>query len=187
VTRRGFGLLGLLVLMWTAPAAAQDAGRTGLVVLTPGTVGMVWHVSDHVAVRPEVSFLFSAVDVDDSSANESTSGTAGLGVSVPLAIRRWGDATAYVAPRFSYVRATSDSGGPPDLRLESVATSYGVGGSVGLQYLLGERFAIFAETGLSYARSSSGTESDSPAVTLLRKTHSWSLGTRAAIGAGFYF
>jgi hypothetical protein len=148
---------------------------------------MVWHVSDHVAVRPEVSFLFSAVDVDDASANESTSGTVGLGVSVPLAIKRWGDATAYVAPRFAYTRATSDSGGPQDLRLESVATTYGGGGSFGLQYLLGDRFAIFAETGFSYARSSSGTESDSPAVTLPRKTRSRSTGTRSAIGAGFYF
>src|SRR5262245_13190537 len=49
-------LVCLLSVVIVKPAAAQEKGQVGLTMGAPAAVGIVWHVTDRVAVRPELVF-----------------------------------------------------------------------------------------------------------------------------------
>ena len=56
-------LLLLVLLMASVPAHAQEGGNLGLVVGYPANIGLLWHATERVAVRPEVSFAISSNEV----------------------------------------------------------------------------------------------------------------------------
>ena len=74
------------------PALAQDERRVGLVMAFPSEVGVLWQVSDRIAVRPDGSFTWakhhssfslSFDDVDHGRyESESSSHSIGGGFSV---------------------------------------------------------------------------------------------------------
>src|SRR5206468_5297785 len=89
-------------------ARAQETGRAGLTMGYPGAVGMIWHVAERVALRPEFSFASSAAD----TATSGTDATSfGVGVSGLFYVRTWDNLRAYVSPRFVYGRGTTTSKG----------------------------------------------------------------------------
>ena len=44
------------VLLATVSANAQEQGQTGIAMGYPSSIGVIWHATDNLAIRPEVSF-----------------------------------------------------------------------------------------------------------------------------------
>jgi hypothetical protein len=173
--------LGVLVAsLTTTPAAAQEPGDVGVTVSAPSAIGVIWHVTPRMAVRPDLSFSFSESDADVGTDINSHSFT--LGGSVLFYTGRWDNLQTYVAPRLSYSWASSsiDGGGAS---LDSSQDGWSLSGTFGAQYLLGTRFAVFAEAGLAY----SSTTAETPTSFGDNERTTWSFGTRTLIGATLYF
>ena len=176
----GLGVLLLVTLMAT-PAAAQQAGDVGVTVSAPSAIGMIWHVTERVAVRPDLAFSFGESDGDDGSPDVS-SDTFSLGGSVLFYTGRWDNLQTYVAPRLSYTWSSSSIDTSQN-DFEASQNSWGLSGSFGAQYSLGSRFAVFAEAGLGFTSQTTET----PSLTGDNERTSSTFGTRAAIGATLYF
>ena len=62
-------------------ADAQEKGQAGITMGYPASIGVLWHLSDRVAIRPEFSFT----NTDSSSVSLVSAGTQfwslGTGVS----------------------------------------------------------------------------------------------------------
>ena len=70
--------LGLLLVGLTAtPASAQEAGDVGVTVSAPSAIGIIWHVTPRVAIRPDLAFSFSESDAEDGSRHQLALGLAG--------------------------------------------------------------------------------------------------------------
>jgi hypothetical protein len=199
-----------LTLLTGAAARAQEKGRTGLTVAFPAAVGVIWHVTDRVALRPDVSFSWSSSSPDPASASSFTSSGNGASVGVGLSglfyVRKWEGLSAYVSPRFSYARNSTTltttistvtlvgPGGGLDSTLSSVETegtssTYSLSGAFGAQYSLSRKFGVFGEAGFGYSHSRTSTTS-SPSLPSLSSSSGVTvnaIGTRAGVGVIFYF
>jgi hypothetical protein len=194
------------VLLVSANALAQDAGQIGLTLGYPTAVGVIWHVTDNVAVRPEISFatgstespVFSSVSLSDLTASigEASSTTVTAGVSGLFYFGQWDKLRAYLSPRYTYSRLTGSSGST--FVSDTRNSAFTVTGSFGAQYQLHRRFAVFGETGFGYTHTHSSFTSTlrlsvipvginvSP-VTQSEETNSHNWGIRTAAGVIFYF
>jgi len=194
----------LLYLCGTAHA--QEAGQVGVSLGYPPAVGVVWHVTERVAVRPDISFSTGSTDRptpdisilgESIGSGRSSSTTVTAGVSGLLYLWRWDKLGAYVSPRYSYSHLTSNSGST--FAIDSGNSNYTVTGSFGAQYQIHQRFAVFGETGFGYSHSTSTVSSTSvvylvspalpnivPSVST-SQTVSRSWATRGGAGVIFYF
>jgi hypothetical protein len=173
-------------MMGVQVAQAQDHGHVGAVMGYPTSVGVIWHVSDSFAIRPELSFAFASSEAVPSpsglvstSSNDQT--VVSVGVSALFYLKEWDKARTYVSPRYAYSHTSVTS--------ESIATSevttnsHLVAGSFGAQYSLGTHFAVFGEVGLTYSHSSGS--SGSSVITVDINTNS--VSTRSGAGVILYF
>jgi hypothetical protein len=129
------------MLYGATPAMAQDSGAVGVTMGYPSSVGVMWHVTERFALRPEVSFststnetplLFGLSSItgpstSSSSVSTSTSSTIGVGISGLFYVGKWDALRAYVAPRFVYTRSsgTSEYTSEPFVVNPSFGTAYG--------------------------------------------------------------
>lgn len=183
--RRCAVALGLLLACAAGDAVAEDGRKTGLVINSGPSVGVIWHLSDRVAIRPDASFTTSELDIESSGSTVDTT-SVNLGVSVLFTLRRWDDLSTYVSPRFSWVRTSATSlstSGSQSNTIETTNTTIGGSGSFGVDYRLGERFSLFGETGIGFNRQTADT--DSPIS--LGDTTARSVGLRGTLGLVFYF
>jgi hypothetical protein len=174
------GLLVTIACLVPAVASAQEDGKVGVTMAFPASVGLIWHASEKIAVRPDFSFAHSSAD---TSAGETSSNSVGLGVSVLFYTKKWDKAAAYVAPRFQWSHATGES--RPDIGdfdSDSSADAYTYTGSAGVQGWIGDRVSVFGEAGLSFTTTTS--DSNSPFSSEV-KTKSLSL--RSGVGVVLYF
>jgi hypothetical protein len=181
-------MLGLL-LVGTTPARAQDERQVGLTMGYPASVGLLWHVADNIAIRPELSLSRSSVEA--SSLDFGVDGTdgwmLGTGVSVLAYLQSGNSLRTYVSPRFTYSRSESTSSGENVTDRETIGTNYSVSGFFGAQYALGDRFSVFGEVGFGYnwqnfeARGLFGSQE----ITTETESHGWS--TRTGVGVVLYF
>ncbi len=141
-----------VVLLAPSGAYSQDAPKTGVTTGFPTTIGLIFHPSDEVAVRPEFSFSRSSNDGglgDLSNVNNRFS----VGVSALFYLRKIDDLRLYVAPRLVYSRShTTIESGSGLLMQETTATTVQPSGMFGAQYSLHRRFAVYGEAGAAYAR-----------------------------------
>ena len=190
-----------LLLSVRGTAYAQDAGQIGISIGYPAAIGIVWHVTDSVAVRPDISFStgsaestaprFDILGSTVSAASSSDSTTVTVGVSGLLYLGKWDHLRTYVSPRFSYGRLSSSSG--TTVTIDNTNSNYTTTGSFGAQYQIHRRFAVFGETGFGYSHSrtsfSSGislpVQPTFPVTTTETVSTSW--GTRSGAGVIFYF
>ncbi len=174
------------------PAAAQEKGQAGLVAGYPASIGVLFHVSDGVALRPVFTFsvtsstnsYIGASQVQQSAETDSYS--IGVSIDALFYVKKWDNLRAYVTPGFSYGHASSTSSSPSFLYTnESTGNSYVVQGSFGAQYALSRRFSVLGDVGLAFGDANSrnvpvgntgGSTSSSRAF-----------GTRAAVAVLFYF
>ena len=195
---RGRVLFGVVMLVVAArSAAAQEAGDVGVTMGYPGALGVVWHVTDAVAVRPDIALTRSTSESTTSATGafagsglSSTSTSDGwgttVGVSVLVNVRTIERLRLYLAPRLAYARSTTDN----ETGLSGALTGFtakttGVlaSGSFGSQYSLHDRFAVFGELGLQYTTQT--TTSDFPGSST--EADGTTFGLRSAVGVTFYF
>jgi hypothetical protein len=158
------------VLTAAAPAQAQTPNepRTALTLGYPGTIGVLFKVTERVAVRPEL-------DLSGASADETSSTSLAVGASVLFYWPPVDDVRFYVSPRVVYHHSSASTDDLAfDVELDRSATS--VSGSIGAEFNPRPRFGIFGEVGFQYSRSSSE-------LTFLdrdRTIHGW--GLRSGVG-----
>ena len=195
----------LMVLGWTAIAAAQDPGSIGLTMGYPASVGVIWHVSDRIALRPEVSLtqisststsvITIAVpggqNLSTTTQAVSDQWSVGVGASALFYLQRWDSLRTYVSPRFQYARGTStnttSSSSASFLAItpsttEFTQNAYFFSGSFGAEYTLGTHFGLFGELGLGYQHNSS--ESDQSGA---GNSVGHTIATRSGAGVILYF
>lgn len=200
--RRVIQLLSLLAVMAiTTAASAQDRDKFAVVASTQEPIGIVWHVTDKIAVRPAIDFAHGSSSTEGDPyvlagvtlpARDPSFTTFGLQLSGLLYLARWDDLRAYVAPGYGHTWVSQDQYSFTE------SSNHQVEGLLGLQYSLGSRFAVFGEFGLSYARVTRETTIDFPFVDVLPvtpglvytsssiKTTMSATGTRSRFGVAFY-
>ena len=149
------GLGVLLGGLMATPASAQEAGHVGVTVSAPSAIGVIWHVTPRVAIRPDLSFSFNE---SDAEVTDISSQSFSLGGSVLFYTGRWDNLQTYVTPRLSYSWSSSSIEGSGS-KLDATQDGWGLSGSFGAQYTLGTRFAVFAEAGLLYSSQTTETPS----------------------------
>lgn len=191
-----------LVFLSTAGTAfAQNDRTTGLVMGVPVQLGVLWHASDRVAVRPDVSFSWSSSDSTDTGAglpdgvqysSSSTSNRLSAGVAVLFYLSDDDGLRTYVAPRYAVSRSASSistdlslPAGLDDLSYglsnDSTQTVHSGGGLFGVSYAVGSRFTVFGEIGLDATSSKSTSGLGGARLT------SRTVGTRGGVGVVVYF
>ena len=195
-----------LLFLLAGSASAQETPRVGLVMGYPPQAAVLVKLSDRVSIRPEITWSRSTFEAT------TTVITFGTGIPAPITTSRitTSDATAvgigvsglfylssrdglriYVAPRVGYTRtrSTNDLGGPLDPRettpVTTVTSNYGGAGSVGAQYTLGARFAVFGEFGIGYSRS--GRPSSSAPLVTDDNVTSTNTALRSSAGVILFF
>jgi hypothetical protein len=176
-----------------APAAfAQEGGQVGVTMGYPQSIGLVIHMTDRMAVRPEFNFRHSSND-DDSFLNSST--TLGVGIAGLFYLTKLDALRTYGSGRYTYAQtsstlnprilaaATFPVGRVPDL--EATTSTWGVSGSFGAQYALHRRFSIFGEVGVSY--SSAELSASTLLALFTPNVEVTTIGTTTAAGVIFYF
>jgi outer membrane protein W len=164
----------VVVLFACGTAAAQDTGKAGITMAFPASMGVIWHATDKVAVRPDFSF---ARNTNEGSIS-TTTWTLGTGVSALFYMSTSDRVRTYVSPRYSYTRASASStqGSISDTTVNGSSFS----GSFGAELSASSRFGVFGEVGVTYARQ---TTKPGIAGTVFKGT---STGTRAGVGIIFY-
>jgi hypothetical protein len=170
-------LLGVLMAAASAaPAYAQGAGKIGLEMSTGNTLGLVWQVSDNVAIRPEFAFNKSSTDSTTGSTTITTDANGiGASGSVLFYTSKHDALRTYLTPRFDFIRSKSTTGST-----ERTSKAYSLSGSFGAQYGLGDRFQVFGEFGLQAGWAPEQTIGTTT-------TKSSGFGTRSAVGVAFIF
>ena len=142
-TRRILLLACSIIVGATTAAGAQEAGTVGITMGYPAAIGLLWHLSDRIALRPEFSFTLTDSSSESLVNDESHFLSLGTGVSALFYWPATDNLRTYAAPRFSYARTHGDSS-----TTESTTDVYTIAGMFGAQYSLGRRFAAFGEVGL---------------------------------------
>lgn len=175
-------LLTILCLaLFPAISRAQERGQVGLTMGYPTAAGLIWHPTDRIALRPEITFTQSTSRAEASLPNASSEQTVRLlGIGGSLL---WyfgsaeGNVRPYVSPRFIYNRSTTDD--DDDEPFSSTTMS----GSFGVQYTPTRRIGLFGEIGVG--RTHSERSITSPVINVDTSNTVWS--TRSAVGVIFYF
>jgi hypothetical protein len=185
------------LLLTGGSASAQNVPTFGLVIGVPTQVGLLWQVTERVAVRPDVSWTWYRADTTATGllagydASTRTTGVV-LGVSGLFYLGGHDDLRTYVVPRYGLSRSSSAidsdlsiSGLPDQLQpatsIRSTRRSHAGSVAFGAHYTLGSRFGLFAELGLEFASSSNGGGTGGLDSTAR------SVGTRSGVGVVLFF
>jgi hypothetical protein len=169
------------MLCGATSANAQDDPKFGITMETSPAVGVIWHVSNHLAIKSDIGFSKANSESERSSSDQSG---ITAGVSARLYMGTWDKLRAYVSPAYLYSRATQHAGSS-SLTLENKDSTYNVAGLFGAQYALHKKFAVFGETGVAYSHV---TFTSVPSVGFIGTTKSVSTGwrSRSSVGVIFY-
>jgi len=168
------------LLVISTPALAQQNRKTGIVVMSPSSVGVLLSGSDQVAIRPDFSFSKSSTDTTSvATTNSFDSWQVGAGVSALCYMGKPDAFRTYWTPRIGVNHQSANSNG---------ANLYNASGSFGAQYGVGSRFTVFGEVGVNYAWQNAETKSTtSLGATITSTTKARSFGTRSVVGVTFSF
>src|SRR2546430_1638684 len=131
-------VVATLGLLLSASAAhAQDKGQTGLTLGYPASIGVVYHVTGRVAVRPEFSMSRMTTSDQPAGTTSNSNWSYGVGISGLIYMNKWDNLRTYVSPRFTYTRSEStlDTNVLGGVRtIANTIEAYGLVGSFGAQY-----------------------------------------------------
>ena len=187
----------VMAAMLTArPAAAQEAGDVGITMGYPVAVGVVWHITDAIAIRPDVSMSWTSSEsvttsepplpgrppVTSTSTVEAWN--TAVGVSALFYLQTVDRFHVYLVPRAAYLRSSQDleTAGLTSA-LDTTSNGYLVSGSVGAQVAAHDRFSIFGELGAQY----SSQRSEAAFSTSRSENENRTFGLRSAVGVTLYF
>ena len=186
----------LAILLTGRPAAAQAAGDVGITMGYPVAVGVVWHVTDAIAVRPDVSMTWTSSESVNTtvlpvpglppvtSTSTVDAWNTAVGLSALFYVQTVDRLRIYLVPRAAYLRSSQDleTGGLTSA-LDTTSNGYLVSGSVGAQVAAHDRFSIFGELGMQY----SSQRSDASFSTSRSENENRTVGLRSAVGVTLYF
>lgn len=190
----------MTVALTCASATAQERGQVGIAMGYPGTVSVIWHATDTIAIEPKISFLQSSTDSRVESrltingvvvtSSEVTTAQDGWSVSPGFDLRftvgKWDNVSAYVAPGYTYLRGSTTIVTATDSPFATILSEtrkystrgHDVRGMLGVQYTPHRKFAVFGQFGVRYSRSEQRLGND--ITTRL-------IGNTSAVGAILYF
>ena len=169
--------LFVALLFVPSAASAQESGDVGVFMGYP-SLGFVWHVSEKVAIRPEVSFSSTSTEFESSLSGTGTAHTWNVKVAPAVLLPQRRRSTADVCGAAVHLHALRRGEQQHPERFPS--NTYGFAGFFGARYSLNDRFSIFGELGVGYTHV---TTRD-----LIRTANSadnW--GTRTGVGVILYF
>jgi hypothetical protein len=186
----------------SATAAEAQERRFGLTLGAPSAVGIVWRVSDRVAIRPDFTFAVSSGESELAAASlilgeppspSSTDGSSvAIGGSALFYLARWDALRTYLSPRVSFAQSTITSSSSASTG-RTEGSGRGAAGLFGAEYVLGQRFGVFGEVGLSYSRTTTRHEqkiqgvSQLPGSLLSSTGKSTGVGMLNSVGVIFFF
>lgn len=157
-------LLTITAVLVPVIGFAQDTPKIGVTMAAPSAIGILWQISDRIAVRPEVTLSRNSSEssqnqpVGSALLTNDDSYAIGVGIGALFYVGKWDALRTYLVPRFSYTKsstsATIDTNailGPTSS--ESSASNYQTSAAFGGQYTLGRHFGLFGEAGFSYTRT----------------------------------
>ena len=166
----------------------------------PASVGIVWHLTDGIALRPEVTATRSTNDLtatslvtvggttrSTSTLNSNDNWQVLFGVSALFYVSKHDALKTYVSPRWAYTRVGSASTTDGGNTSGSTGNTQFVSGSFGAEYALSRRFAVFGELGVAYSRTTNTPNASAALSTLFTSSTSNTLGTRSGAGVILYF
>jgi len=166
-------------------AGAQDSGKAGITIAYPASIGIIWHATDSVAIRPVFTFAHNSSETSGSTA-ESDSSVFGLDLGVLFYLKKYDNVRTYVSPRFTYQRtSTTSASGAPQATLpaiESTSNTTGGAGTFGAQYTPTSRFSVYGEVGMVFNHRHTELTPSSIAGDVKSNTFS----TTAGVGVIFY-
>jgi hypothetical protein len=173
-----------VVILVPCAAGAQERGQFGVAMGYPASVGFMWHVSDRVAIRPEVSFSHSSTESETSIlgiTSSSDTWTVSAGGSALWYFGGTDRVRPYFSPRVVFGHSSNDhSSSPYD---PVTGNTISASGSFGAQYSPVRKFAVYGEVGYGFSRVHS--ELQTPIST--SETTGWGWGTRSAADVILYF
>jgi hypothetical protein len=181
----------VMVFGFSTHAFAQEKGKLGLTMGYPSSVGIVYHVTDKLAIRPELNIAQASTETNvpaiagisiGTSTVTSSSWAIGTGVSGLFYVRQWDDLHLYVSPRWTYGHVSASGSGLTSGDDNSVNT-WSLTGSIGAQYALGKRFGVFGEVGFGYQHSHEAGGGSPIQV----EVNGHVVGTRTGAGVILYF
>lgn len=138
----------VFVLSACGTAAAQDTGKVGVTMAFPASLGVIFHATDTVAIRPEFSFARNTTE----GSVETNTWTLGTGVSALFYLHNYDHVRTYVSPRYGYSHASASASSSSIA--DTTVTSWSVTGSFGTEYAPTPKFSVFGEIGVGYTRQS---------------------------------
>ena len=181
----------VLIAVLPASARAQAKHKAGITMGFPASVGVLWHLNEKVALRPELTFGGSSSETSITTTTttpisiNSDNWSVGTGVSALFYLKTEDRLRTYVSPRFiySHTSTSSDTSGlttQPPVDLSQSGDAWGGIGSFGAQYAVGDRFTVFGEFGFGFSHSSTSRS----AAGTSGSGNSW--GTRGGVGIVYY-
>jgi hypothetical protein len=182
-------LLSCLMLVTglvTSTARAQDAGKIGITMGYPASVGILWQAANAIAVRPVISFGGATAE-STATASGTHNWSLGTTISALFYLKKYDNVRTYVSPSYRYSHSTttitpSASAQPGLPSVDSTANTHGASGTFGAEYAPGSRARIYGEVGFVYGH----TTTHASAVTNLLSTSGNTWGTTAGVGFVFY-
>jgi len=172
------------VLFFAASLMAQEKDiAKGRVGLTFPTTGIIWHLSDNIALLPNVGFTYNWAGYDSNSSTSTGKGLS-AGVSLRFYTREWNGVRFYLSPKYAFNRSTSNSEivvPTASQRSSSSLNSHAIAGAWGLQYPISGRVSIFGDIGVSFSRSGNSSSSS-----IYSESHSNRIGTTGSWGLILY-
>jgi hypothetical protein len=195
--RRVYGaFVMMMALAGAMPAFAQSTRKLGVVMGYPTAAGVIWHLGDRIALRPDVSWTRQQVETTTTTVFVNTTQTftsstdtwnTSLGLSALFYLGPPDDLRFYVSPRFAWLwtRASSENSlNASGLTPRDVDTDgYLVSGAFGAQYRFSDRFRLFGELGLNYSNQDEDADLSGSRFT----TSITGFGLRSGVGVVVYF
>src|SRR5262245_20313371 len=175
--RRFLALCAALVVSVPAVAGAQDTSKVGITMGYPGSVGLLWHATDSVAIFPAITFNHSSSE----GTPRSDGWSFGLDLGARFYLKKYDNVRTYISPRFSYTHTSTSLAGTGAPPLDLTSNSTGGAGTFGAQFAASPRFSVYGEAGISFAHRTSKTKGIFPSSS---KGTTW--GTVAGVGIVFY-
>ena len=162
-------------------AHAQDAGKMGITMGFPASIGILWHATDSGALRPEFTFSGASSDAEGPGEVNGDSWAVATGFSVLFYMKQQDNLRTYFTPRIAYTRtsSTTEISSVTTSTSKNTSNSLGAFGSFGAQYNLGDKFAVYGELGFGVTRAKARGSFNGEA-----RTTQW--GTRAGVGVIYY-
>jgi hypothetical protein len=167
---------GGLLLAASGIAGAQEAGKAGISIGYPSAIGVLWHVTESIAIRPDFTFTHTSSDTNSGWG-------VGTDISALFYLKKYDNVRPYVSPRFSYTRTSNTSKPGNGIVAETTVKSSTTGGAgvFGAQAWTGTHFSVYGEVGIGFT----SRKAESPFATIADlKSKTW--GTTAGVGVVFY-